>query len=434
MPADQRGMATDIFAAALKAADPYACILPHAEKLRTLVNARNLKKLVVVGFGKAACPMAKALEERLGDIITAGVIITKHGHSGGYGFKNVIVREAGHPVPDEKGLRATAELVALLEQCGSDTLVVCLISGGGSALLVYPHDRISMADKQKITALLLKAGADIHELNAVRKHISKVKGGRLAGLAHPATVVSLILSDVIGDSLDVIASGPTAPDASTYAEALAVIAKYQLSSDAPPAVMRLLQDGATGAVPETPKSDHPVFGNTENIIVGSSRLALQAALAKAGEFGLEAKIASSEVTGEAKEVGRRFAREAIALLGQQRKRPLCLISGGETTVTVTGSGLGGRNTELALAFAMKIEGVEGITLLSAGTDGTDGPTDAAGAIVDGTAMQKAAEKGLDAAAYLAANDSYMFMQKTGDLLITGPTGTNVMDIQVLLIA
>ncbi len=427
-------MATDIFAAALKAADPYACILPHTEKLRTLVNAGNLKRVVVVGFGKAACPMAKAMEERLGDIITAGVIITKHGHSGGYRYKNIMVREAGHPVPDESGLQATAEVVALLEQCGSDTLVACLISGGGSALLVSPHDRITMADKQKITTMLLKAGADIHELNAVRKHISKVKGGRLVDLAHPATVVSLILSDVIGDGLDVIASGPTAPDASTYAEALAVIEKYHLLPDAPPAVIRLLQDGVAGLLKETPKGDHPAFGHTENIIVGSSRLALQAALAKAGELGLEAKIVSSAVTGEAKEVGRRFAREALALRrAPGMKGPVCWISGGETTVTVTGSGRGGRNTELALAFAMEIEGVEGITLLSAGTDGTDGPTDAAGAIVNATTMQKSAEKSLDAAAYLASNDSYTFMQKTGDLLITGPTGTNVMDIQVIII-
>ncbi len=427
-------MVRDIFAAALKAADPYACVLPHTEKLRTLFNARNLKRLVVVGFGKAACPMGKALEDRLGDIITAGIIITKHGHSRGYQYKEIMVREAGHPVPDENGLQATAELTALLELCSSDTLVVCLISGGGSALLVSPHDRISMTDKQKITALLLKAGADIHELNTVRKHISKVKGGRLAALAHPATVVSLILSDVIGDSLDVIASGPTAPDASTYAEALAVIAKYQLSSDAPPAVMRLLQDGAAGSELETPKSDHPVFGNTENIIVGSNRLALQAALAKAADLDLEARIVSSEVMGEAKEVGRRLAYEARALLDGQRNKPLCLISGGETTVTVTGSGLGGRNTELALAFAMEIGDAGGITLLSAGTDGTDGPTDAAGAIVDGTTMQKAAEQYLDAAAYLASNDSYTFMKKSDDLLITGPTGTNVMDVQVMIIA
>ncbi len=432
---DPREMAAVVFAAALKAADPYDCILPQTERVRALFNERGLRKLVVVGFGKAVCPMAKALEDQIGDLITAGLIITKHGHSEGYRFRDLRVREAGHPVPDKDGLAATAELTVLLQSCSSDTLVACLISGGGSALLVSPHDHITMDDKQNITALLLKAGADIFELNTVRKHLSKVKGGRLAELAYPAMVVALILSDVIGDRLDVIASGPTAPDASTYAEALAVIAKYDLFSSAPPAVIKLLQDGAAGAAPETPKKDHPVFEATENIIVGSNRLALQAALAKAGELGFEARIISSDVTGEAREIGRRMACEAAELLhDQQQKKPVCLISGGETTVTVTGNGVGGRNMELALSFAQEIDGIDKITLLSAGTDGTDGPTDAAGAIVDGTTTAKAKAMGLDPETYLENNDSYTFFKKTGDVFMTGPTGTNVMDIQLIMIS
>ena len=286
---------------------------------------------------------------------------------------------------------------------------------------------------KKITQLLLKAGVDIYELNTVRKHLSKVKGGRLAEIAHPAKVISLILSDVIGDRLDVIASGPTAPDKTTYNHAIGVLEKYKLTEKAPESVINMLGNGAKGLISETPKDDNPVFEKVENTIIGSNRKALEAAKEKAESLGSQTEIISSEVTGEAREVGKWLANIAKGLRVQGFKGSRCLISGGETTVTAKGNGIGGRNMELALSFAMEIEGIDGITLLSAGTDGTDGPTDAAGATVDGETVKKAKAIGLDPEEYLRNNDSYNFFKKIDGLFITGPTGTNVMDVQVMVI-
>jgi hydroxypyruvate reductase/glycerate 2-kinase len=313
-------------------------------------------------------------------------------------------------------------------------LIVTLISGGGSALLVAPQDGISLADKQRTTSLLLNAGADIGELNTVRKHLSRVKGGRLAEAAFPATVVSLILSDVIGDRLDVIASGPTAADPTTFGEALGILERYRLSEEVPPPAMELLRRGNRGDSPETPKAGSPFLDRVENIIVGSNRQALEAAARAALELGFTVEILSAELSGEAREVGRQLAHQALtAARSKNGNAGLCLLSGGETTVTVRGQGKGGRNMELALAFAIEIEGQPGITLLSAGTDGTDGPTDAAGAIVDGKTVARAREKGLDPREYLDNNDSYTFFKTCGGLFITGATGTNVMDLQIVLI-
>jgi glycerate-2-kinase len=445
-------LVTEIFYAALKAVDPYESVRFYTNIIRSTYQNGNFNRLIVTGFGKAACPMAKAMEDSLMDLIDAGIVITKYGHiisqqsarpasrseAGAVSShqSRIKIFEAGHPVPDENGLRGTEDIIRLLKELNENTLVICLISGGGSALFVSPYEGISLEEKQKITQLLLRAGANINELNAVRKHISRVKGGRLAGLAYPAKIISLILSDVIGDRLDVIASGPTAPDKTTFNDALRVLEKYGLIERSPHSVLEVLHNGARGLMPETPKERDIIFERIENIIIGSNKIALTAAKQKAEKLGFNTEIISSEISGEASDVGRWLAEKAIETrnaLSVKRNEKICLISGGEATVTVKGNGLGGRNMELALSFAMEIEGIDGITLLSAGTDGTDGPTDAAGAIVNGNTVKKAEGIGLNTDEYLNNNDSYNFFKKIDGLFITGPTGTNVMDIQIVVI-
>ncbi len=428
----------DIFREALGAVDPRECVRRHAGRVEDRLREENCDRLVAVAFGKAACAMTRGLLDNLPEPgrIQRGIVVTKYGHASGEPLPDRIpVFEAAHPVPDERGAAATVRAVELLKTAGKGDLVVCLISGGGSALLAAPSEGITLEEKREVTRLLLEAGADIVELNTVRKHVSRVKGGRLAEAAAPAGVISLILSDVIGDRLDSIASGPTAPDETTYGDALGVLERYDLSGRTPGSVRRMLERGARGEIPETPKPGSPVFGGVENVLVGSNRLATEAARAKALEMGYEAVVLTSELRGEARDAARWLANKAREARSQRGTggRGLCLIAGGETTVTVTGTGKGGRNTELALAFALEIEGLERISLLSAGTDGTDGPTDAAGALVDGSTASRARRAGIDPGAFLGNNDSYTFFRKAGGLLVTGPTGTNVMDVQVLLI-
>jgi hydroxypyruvate reductase len=313
--------------------------------------------------------------------------------------------------------------------------VICLISGGASALLPAPAPPITLEEKQQVTRLLLACGATIHEINAVRKHISEVKGGQLARLAYPARVLSLLLSDVIGDPLDVIGSGPTAPDASTFADALAVLDKYGLRERVPAPVRERLERGAAGEIPETPKADDPVFQRTQNLIVGNNRTAVDAAAKIARVFGFRPLVLSTMIEGETREVARVHAaivREILAS-GRPARPPVCLISGGETTVTLRGNGLGGRNQEFVLAAAIELAGLPDVVVLSGGTDGTDGPTDAAGAIADGATLARAERIGLDARRMLAENDSYHFFEPLGDLIKTGPTNTNVMDLRLLLV-
>lgn len=422
---------------ALKAVDPYKSVQPYTEKVRSLYMDSSAEKFIVIGFGKAAVAMGHAVENSLFDIVTEGILITKHGDTNkSLPFKKLKVLEAGHPIPDEYGYAGTAGVVRLLQKTDESTLVLCLISGGGSALLVSPCCGITLQEKQEVSELLLKAGADISELNTVRKHISAVKGGRLAEIAFPARMISLVLSDVIGDSLDVIASGPTAPDKTTFNDAHKVLEKFKLLDRISENVRRVIEDGIEGRIPETPKEGNPLFAGAENIIIGSNRIALNAAKQKAEETGFVTEIISSELQGEAREVGRWLAEKAKDIkesMGRGFKVSRCIISGGETTVTVKGKGLGGRNMELALAFAIAIQGTSGITLLSAGTDGIDGPTDAAGAIVDGSTVERAKALGLDPMAYLDNNDSYNFFKRIDGLFVTGPTGTNVMDIQIILI-
>ncbi len=429
-----------IFDAGLKAADPGEAIR-HAVKLtgkRLLVGDREydpgaFDRVVVVGAGKAAASMASALEDILGSYITGGMITTKYGH--GLALNVVSVTEAGHPIPDESGVRGSERILGLLEGAGEKDLVLCVISGGGSALLPMPVSGISLHDKQKTTQALLDCGADIHEINTIRKHISGIKGGRLAEATFPATLVTLILSDVTGDDLDAIASGPTVPDRSTFGDCMAIVDKYDLVEKLPLSVISYLKNGVQGREPETPKPGDRVFDRTLALITGSCALSVSSAKQKAVELGYNAIILSSCIEGETRDVAKVHAAIAKEILksGNPVSIPGCVISGGETTVTIHGDGLGGRNMEFVLAAAIEIDGLGGITLLSGGTDGTDGPTDSAGAIADGSTVRTARGRGLDPAAYLSNNDSYHFFEATGDLLMTGPTMTNVMDLRIFLV-
>ena len=437
----QRQDARIIFEAGLEAADPMVSIPRHLRvdgqilyAGRGVYDLTNYKNLYVIGAGKAAAKMALAVEELLGERISGGIVIVKRGHT--VPLRKLEIVEAGHPIPDQTGVNATETIVGLLRRTLKTDLILCLISGGASALLACPGAGLSLQDKQQTTQTLLNCGAKIHEINAIRKHISKVKGGRLAKLAYPATVVSLMLSDVIGDSVDIIGSGPTAPDSSTFSDCLSIIERYGVGEMIPGAVRRFLQKGAAGEAAETPKSADPIFDKVQNLIVGNNQSALSAAKERAGALGYHALVLSSSVEGEAKTVAIDHAAMAKDILAGRGRvhRPACIISGGETTVTIEGDGLGGRNQEFALAVAVEIDGVEGVVALSGGTDGTDGLTEAAGAIVDGTTLQRAREEGLDARDYLRRNDSYSLLRTVGDLLVTGPTLTNVMDLQLVLVA
>jgi hydroxypyruvate reductase len=435
-----RAHAQEIFDAGLKAADPFDAIknsvrrsgdqLQIAERRFRLPR---INKIFVAGCGKATSRMAQAIEDLVGDRIADGVVIVKYGH--GLPLGKITVVEAGHPVPDEAGIAGGRQIVELVRTAEKDDVVLFLISGGGSALFPCPVDGLTLAEKQQTTEILLASGATIHEINAVRKHISKVKGGRFAKLAAPGQIVSLILSDVVGDSLDVIASGPTVADSTTYSDCLEIIRRYELSDRIPQTVRRVLERGAKGVIDETPKPGDAVFERVQNVIVGSNRVALAVAQRQAETLGYHSMILSSAIEGESRAVAASHAALAkkIARNDAPLGRPACVISGGETTVRVRGDGLGGRNQEFALAAAIEIDGLDGIVVLSAGTDGTDGPTDAAGAIVDGSTLQRGRFKGLNAAHFLDRNDSHHFLQATGDLLRTGPTFTNVMDLQVMLI-
>lgn len=396
-------------------------------------------RIVVVGAGKAGAAMAAGVEDVLGTRIACGLVVVKSGHGGLPGLIEQI--EAGHPLPDARGELAACRILELVRTAGAGNLVVCLLSGGASALLAAPAPGISLEDKVLTTDLLLASGADIAEINTVRKHLSAVKGGQLAAAARPARLVSLVLSDVINDRLDVIASGPTYPDGSTFSDAREVLGRRGLLHRVPAAVRTRLERGALGLIPETPKPGDPLFDGVGHCIIGSNRIALDAAAASARARGYETRVHPEAVQGEAREAARRLAG-AVRKVAQELppdSPPVCLLSGGETTVTLAGPGKGGRNQEFALAFALEIEGLGGVALLSAGTDGTDGPTDAAGAFVDGGTAGLARGVGLDPAASLQENDSYRFFAELGRraggpaLLVTGPTGTNVMDIQVVVV-
>ncbi len=417
-----------ILMAALAAADPTAAV---DKVLRGRDDLDRYKRIFVVGAGKAGGTMARAAEHFFGSRgsrISAGCVNVKDGDKSKTQF--IELRHCGHPMPDERGLSGAKRIEAICSEAGENDLVICLLSGGASALSPYPAPPITLAEKQETTRLLLACGATIHEINAVRKHISAIKGGQLARIAAPARVLSLILSDVVGDDLDVIGSGPTAPDASTFETAWAILEKYELRERVPARVRERLRNGAT----ETPKADDPIFERVENIIVGSNQQSLESAARQAKEMGYRTLILSSTIQGETQDVARMHAAIArqIRVSGQPVRPPACVISGGETTVTMSnGSGRGGRNQEFALAAAFDIAGLEDTLILSAGTDGTDGPTDAAGAMADGATLERAH---LSAADALSGHDAYPFFADTGDLVITGATGTNVMDLHLILVS
>ena len=436
----QKKALEDIFMAGVKAVDPERAVQKYVRRQGNQLFVGDCsyildkyKRIFLIGAGKGTAPMAKALEDILGERLTKGLIIVKYGH--GIPLEKTRILEADHPIPDDAGLRATKELLRQAQECTKEDLILCAFSGGGSALLPAPLSPITLDQKQTTTRLLLECGATIDEINAIRKHLSRSKGGWLAKEAYPATIVSLLLSDVIGDRLDVIASGPTVPDESTYSDCIKIIDRYKLGDRLPKGVTDYFIKGAAGSLPETPKPGDPVFSHVQNLIVGNNRESLLAAQERALSLGYNTIVLSSQIEGEAREVAQVFGAigKEISQANLPISPPACIIAGGETTVTIQGRGKGGRNQELALACAIAIDGWEGISLLSAGTDGTDGPTDAAGAIVNGTTCKRARQANLYPRDFLLGNDSYTFFESLGDLLKTGPTRTNVMDIICMLV-
>jgi hydroxypyruvate reductase len=446
-PGPLRRHALEIFRAAVVAAEPARAVrqhltlegdelVVHGEDCATRVPlpAPGRGRVLVVGAGKGSAPMARALEELLGGRIATGVVCVKDGH--GCPLERVQLREASHPVPDQRGVEAGAEILELAAGAGADDLVLAVLSGGGSALLAAPAEGVSLGDLQALTDLLLSCGASIDEINTLRKHLSRVKGGRLGVAAHPARVVNLALSDVVGDRLDVIASGPFSADPGTFADAREILERYGLWSRVPAAVRTVLDAGLAGRMPETPKPGAAELSGVTQVVVGSNRISLDAAAVAARDLGYRPLVLSSQVQGEAREVARVLAAVAkeCRATGTPLAPPAAVLAGGETTVTLRGGGRGGRNQELALALALELEGWEGVVGLSGGTDGSDGPTDAAGGLALADSVARGAAAGVDARACLAENDSYRYLDAVGDLIRTGPTRTNVMDVQVLLVA
>ena len=410
-----------IFRAALRAADPREGIRRAVPQFQDLLD-EPFEHIYVIGAGKASAAMAIEVERLWGRRITAGLINTKHGHLAN--LRRIELNECAHPVPDQAGVDGARRIAEMAARAGERDLVVCLISGGASALLPLPAPGLTLDDKQKVTRQLLACGANIHEINTVRKHLSAIKGGQLGALAMPAQLLTLVLSDVIGDDLSVIGSGPTVPDQSTFAEARQILARYKTK---PP---KAVQAHLAAALRENPRA----LPNARTIVVGGNRLAVDAGAAEAERRHYRTMVLSTTIEGETRDVARMHA--AIAREVTESARPIaapaCLISGGETTVTLTGNGLGGRNQEFVLAAALHL--VSGVVVLSAGTDGSDGPTDAAGAIADHRTLERAKTRGLLPRVSLDEHDAYPFFDALGDLVRTGPTGTNVMDVRLLLIA
>ncbi len=434
-----------ILAASIAAVDPAAAVASHVRRegdrllffsrgsLLKEVDLGGVRRILVVGAGKATASMARAVERVFGDRIDAGCICVKDGYT--EPLTKIECIEASHPVPDGRGMAGARKILGLLAGAGEHDLVLSLISGGASALMPLPADPVTLEEKRATTAILLKSGAAIDEINTVRKHLSLVKGGTLARAVKGAAVVNLMVSDVVGDHIDIIGSGPFAPDRSTFRGALGVLERYGIAAAVPAAVARRLRDGANGTIEENPGPDNPVFSRVTNLVIASNIMALEAARKEAEGRGYHAVILSSMIEGDTKDAAfwhSRIAREVV-VSSNPLPPPACVISGGETTVTVRGDGLGGRNMEFALHAAQFIDGLDGCTIASIGTDGTDGPTDAAGAVIDGATARDAREQGIDIHEYIERNDSYHFHDRLGNLIITGPTNTNVMDVRILLV-
>lgn len=434
-----------VLRAALQAVNPDTAVTHYLERKEDILSVGNksydlskFQQVFLVGAGKAGAPMAQASARILGEYLTSGIIIVKEGYAEGtilQDFSNVKILEAGHPIPDQRGIKATDEIIHLLESTQSDDFIISLVSGGGSALLTNPVMGVSLSDLQELTDILLASGATIQEINILRKHLEVLKGGGLAQLIAPASLVTLILSDVVGNPLDIIASGPTVADPSTFDDAFAVLERRRLLDQVPRSIIDHLQGGRDGHIKETPKPGDPVFQNVHNVIIGSNLIAAEAARVQAEVEGYQALLLTTYLEGEARCVGSTLAAIArqIASTGQPISPPACLIAGGETTVTIRGDGLGGRNQEVALGAVEGMAGINNATLITLATDGGDGPTNAAGAVVTSETLKRADELGLIAHDYLARNDSYHFFEALADLLITGPTQTNVNDLTFMFV-
>lgn len=425
---------------AVEAVSPEECIQRtvtlNGESLRIQdaeYDLSHIERIIVVGVGKASARMAAALEGILGEKITAGLVVTADGYR--VSTRKIEVVEAAHPVPDARGLETAQRIASLLEKTGENDLVIVLISGGGSALLTLPSPPITLSDLIETNQLLLLSGARIQEINTVRKHLSQLKGGQLAKRAFPSQVISIILSDVPGDPVDMIASGPTVPDPTTFADAVEVLTRYRLWEKAPVAVRARLSAGERGKVPETPKPGDPIFKRASYVIAGSGTIAAEAAQREGKRLGYNTLLLTTTLEGEAREVGKVFAAMAREVVASSRpiSPPALILAAGETTVTVRGDGKGGRNQELALSAALGISGLPGVIVASLGTDGRDGPTDAAGGMVDGGTLDKLRAREIDPWDVLARNDAYTALDAVDALIRTGPTGTNVADLVAILV-
>ena len=433
-----RNNAKEIFLAGVEIVKP-DILIPHFVSLENDVlkieNHRfqlaEIRNIYLTGAGKASALMAKAIENILGSRISSGHIVTKYGHA--VPLKYAFVTEAGHPVPDENGVKGTESILSIVNKASKNDLVICVISGGGSALLTDIPDGCTLNDLKILTDLLLKSGANINEMNCIRKHLSKVKGGMLSSAAYPARVVSLILSDVIGDPLDVIASGPTAPDPTTFKDALDIIEKYGIKDKIPAGITKILNEGLNKIRKETLKESDEAFKLTTNLIIGNNKLALKKASKKAEALGYTTKIITDSLHSDVEDVADYIFSKLIKYRNEKPGKKSCLLFGGEPTIKITGDGLGGRNQHLALLMAQKINGINGVVFLSGGTDGTDGPTDAAGAIAEPETLKRSEALGLDINKYISDCDSYNFFRQEGGLIKTGPTQTNVMDLIMVLI-
>ena len=434
-----RQHAIQIFTAAVTAVQP-ATLLPRHLSVNDGVLSlgeqkiprSSFRNLYVVGAGKASAAMAIATEQILGDLITDGLVTTKYGHA--LPCERIQILESAHPVPDENGVRAVEQTMSLLGQATADDLVICLISGGASALWCDVPTGLTLPDVQTTFDRLIKSGAAIDEINTVRKHLSAIKGGQLIQHCGGARVVSFLISDVPADDLGVIASGPTVADASTFQDAHAILSRYGLTPLLPERIRQRLDKGLTGQIPDTPKPGDTLFTRTINTIIGSNQVAVQAAAQHAQSLGYQTQVIPDLITGDAVAEARQLVSRAVQYQGA---RPVCIIQGGETTVNVTGTGKGGRNQHFALAALNELAHLppdhRSLTVLSGGTDGTDGPTNATGALIDSATLAVAHQQQLSINAYLANQDAYHFFNQTNSLLITGPTQTNVMDVMLAIV-
>jgi len=432
-----------ILSAALQAVDPAAAVRNHLSRHGTLLisddvkyDLRDFNCIYIVAIGKAGVPMASAAGAVLGNHLTRGLALVKYGHAfSAYTHPNIKILEAGHPYSDANSIAGTQQILALLSNLQKSDLVICLISGGGSALFSAPAPGITLQDMHALMRLLFVCGARIDEINTLRKHIDTVKGGGLTRWISPAAALTLILSDVVGDSLDTIASGPTSPDPTTFLQAWEILHKYNLIEQTAPAIIEHIRRGIAGQIPETPKPSASLFQNTHHVLVGSNRRAAEAAIRQANAEGFNTLLQTTTQQGEANKIGAQMATIAnhIRTTGQPISPPACIIAGGETTVTIRGNGLGGRNQECALGAAMTLAGQKNVVFISLASDGGDGPTDAAGAVATGETIDRARQLGLDPVDYLDRNDSYHFFEPLEDLIKTGPTMTNVNDLMALVV-